>query len=228
MRRTARAAGVTFLLYIVTTVADTFLFARVSGGTDMAARLASISQHIAGMQLAIAFSILKVLYALVLAVTLYALTREVNSELALLAFSCRVAEGVMNAVPATVRLGLLSIAVTSSGAAGTDATRQQAQAALLLNFSGWSGAVNGTIFAVGSALFAYLFLRGRSIPTPLAWLGIVGSLLILPLFILAGLRLASPTLAWLISIPILLFEVALAFWLIVKGVHPQPAGDRQL
>lgn len=227
MSRTARTAGVTFLLYIATTVADTFLFARVSRGTDMAARLASIAQHIAGMQFVIALSILKILYALILAVTLYALTRDVDRELALLAFACRVVEGVLNAVPATVRFGLLSIAVTSTGAAATDATSQQAQAALLLHFSGWSGSVNGTIFAVGSTLFAYLFLRGRIIPAPLAWLGIAGSLLILPLFILAGLRLASPTLAWVISIPILLFEVTFAFWLIVKGVHPETTGDRK-
>jgi hypothetical protein len=227
MNRTARTAGVTFLLYIATTVADTFLFARVSRGSDMAARLASIAHHVAGMQFVIALSILKILYALILAVTLYALTRAVDRDLALLAFACRVVEGVLNAVPATVRFGLLSIAVTSTGSAAADATRQQAQAALLLNFSGWSGSVNGAIFAVGSALFAYLFLRGRSIPTPLAWLGIVGSLLILPLFILAGLRLASPALAWLISIPILLFEVTFAFWLIVKGVHPQTTGERK-
>ena len=79
-------------------------------------------------------------------------------------------------------------------------------------------------FAVGSALFCWLFLRGRLIPIPLAWLGVVASVLlvvILPLQ-LAGLfggsMSWSASITWLVWLPMLLFEVAFALWLLIKGV----------
>jgi hypothetical protein len=79
-------------------------------------------------------------------------------------------------------------------------------------------------FAVGSTLFCWLLLRGRMIPIALAWLGVVASVLlvvILPLQ-LAGLfggsMSWSASVTWLVWLPMLVFEVTLALWLIIKGV----------
>jgi hypothetical protein len=79
-------------------------------------------------------------------------------------------------------------------------------------------------FAVGSTIFSWLLLRGRMIPAPLAWLGVIASALlvvILPLQ-LAGL-FGGPTswsssVTWLVWLPMLVFEVTLALWLLIKGV----------
>ena len=84
-------------------------------------------------------------------------------------------------------------------------------------------------FVVGSALFCWLLLSGRMIPAALAWLGVAASVLlavILPLQ-LAGLfggsMSWSGSIAWLMWMPMLVFEVGLALWLLVKGVSaPQP------
>jgi hypothetical protein len=79
-------------------------------------------------------------------------------------------------------------------------------------------------FAVGSLLFCWLFLRGRIIPVALAWLGVLASALlvvILPLQsagLLGGLTSWSDSAAWLVWMPMLVFEVALALWLMIKGV----------
>ena len=79
-------------------------------------------------------------------------------------------------------------------------------------------------FAVGSMLFCWLLLRGRMIPIALAWLGVVASVLlvlILPLQ-LAGLfggsMSWSASVTWLVWLPMLVFEVTPALWLIIKGV----------
>jgi hypothetical protein len=79
-------------------------------------------------------------------------------------------------------------------------------------------------FAVGSALFCWLLLRGRMIPTALAWLGVLASVLlvvILPLQ-LAGLfggpMSWSASITWLVWLPMLVFEVPFALWLMIKGV----------
>ena len=80
-------------------------------------------------------------------------------------------------------------------------------------------------FAVGSTLYSWLLLRGRLIPVALAaWLGVLASVLlvvILPLQ-LAGL-FGGPTswsasVTWLVWLPMLVFEVAFALWLLIKGV----------
>ena len=79
-------------------------------------------------------------------------------------------------------------------------------------------------FAVGSMLFSWLLLRGRMIPAPLAWLGVIASamlVVILPLQ-LAGLfggpMSWSAAVTWLVWLPMLVFEVVLALWLLIKGV----------
>lgn len=55
--------------------------------------------------------------AVVLAVTLYALTRDEDRDLALLALCCRVSEGVIAAISAVRTLQLLAVAMASTAAA---------------------------------------------------------------------------------------------------------------
>jgi hypothetical protein len=83
-------------------------------------------------------------------------------------------------------------------------------------------------FAVGSTLFCWLLLRGRMIPVALAWLGVLASVLldmILPLQlagVFGGLSWSS-SITWIVWLPMLVFEVTLAIWLLIKGVA-SPAG----
>ena len=156
----ARVAGFTFLYYIV------------AGITGLA--LADESPLTDVLSLSTSFA------ALVLGVTLYAITREQGPALALVAMMCRVIEAI------------------------------DGEAAIF--------------FAVGSLIFCWLLLRGQIIPVALAWLGVLASALlvfILPLQ-LAGLFGGSTnwsqSVDWLIWIPMLIFEVVLALWLLIKGV----------
>jgi hypothetical protein len=166
----ARVAGVTFLVYIVAGI----------GGMAMAGR-----PHVTSV-----LTLLTSFSALVLGVTLYAITRDVDQDLALLALTCRVIE----AIP---------------------------------------GQEAAIFFAVGSTLFSWLLLRGRMIPVALARLGVFASLLlvvILPLQragLLGGAAGWSSSLTWLIWLPMLVFEVGLALWFLVKGVAA-PASNRTL
>jgi hypothetical protein len=156
----ARVAGFTFLFYIAVGLTSLSLGDQ-SQATDVLSVLTSIS-------------------ALVLAVTLYTLTREQGPVLALLAMMCRVVE----AIPGE----------------------------------------SAIFFAIGSTLFSWLLLRGRMIPVALAWLGIIASVLlviILPLQLaglFGGLMSWSESITWLVWLPMLVYEVVLAFWLLIKGV----------
>jgi hypothetical protein len=214
----ARLAGLLLLFYIVTGIASLVLFGRASRGEGTAATLASIAQHPSLVGVTIVLTLIQAGYALVLAVTLYALTRDQDRDLAVMALCCRVGEGVVAAISPISALGLLSIATASTAVAAPDAAAAQALGALLLKMGGWTGLIAGTCFAVGSTLYSYLFLRARTIPVPLAWLGVLASILLvvaLPLQLAGFLRGPVTNFIW---IPMLFFEVPLALWLLLKGV----------
>lgn len=217
----ARLAGFTFLFYIAAGITSLALFSGAAAGSDPAAQLAGIARQATEVRLTIVLGLLQNFSALVLGVTLYAITRERDAHLALLGLSCRVAEGVAG-LGAERTLGLLWLAAPAApladpGAAGT-------LGAFLLQVGGWGP--NATFFAAGSTVFSWLLLRGRIIPVPLGWLGVLASVLLLILLPLqlAGLLGEGPgwfgPVTWLMWIPMLVYEVVLAFWLIIRGAAP--------
>lgn len=157
----ARVAGFTFLFYIAAGITSLAL-----GNNSQVADLLSLLQS---------FS------ALMLGVTLYAITHEQGPALALFALTCRVAEAI-----------------------------QYGESAIY--------------FSVASLIFAWLLMRGKSIPTVLAQLGVIASALLviaLPLQLtglFGGVMSWSASITWLVWLPMLIFELVLAFWLMVKGV----------
>ena len=161
LRTNARIAGVTFLVYIAAGIASLIL-ARQPAAVGVLTMVTSFS-------------------AIVLGVTLYAITHAEDPDLALLALACRIVESIPG-VPGEI------------------------------------------YFAVASTIFAWLLLRGALIPAVLAWLGVCSSgllVVILPIQragLLGGPGSWSSSITWLLWLPALVFELALAAWLIVKGV----------
>lgn len=219
----ARIAGIVFLLYIATGITSMVLSGQATSGAEgTAAKLASIAQHASIMRVNILLTLLCAGYALVLAVTLYALTRDQDRDLAVMALCCRVGEGVViAAVSPLSTLALLSIATAGTAAAGADSAAAHALGVLLLQLDGPSFLISAICFAVGSTLFSYLFLRARSIPVLLSWLGVFASMLLVVALPLQLAEFLSGPVTHLIWLPILVFEVALALWLLIKGVAAQ-------
>ncbi|HVT03830.1 MAG TPA: hypothetical protein VHL58_10715 [Thermoanaerobaculia bacterium] len=56
---------------------------------------------------------------------------------------------------------------------------------------------------------------------PLAWLGVIGSLLMIVILPLEGLGLIDGAVVWLSWLPLFVFEVTLGLWLLIKGVTPR-------
>ncbi len=178
-----------------------------------------MSSHTASMRIVIFLALVKAFSALVLAVTLYAVTRDEDRDLALLAMVCRLTEGVLGAFSASKLLALVWLALSSvAGTVGADAASILG-GYLLRDDSG----VSALFFAVGSILFAYLLLRGRLIPVALAWLGVAASILLVVGLPAPLADFINSSVNWLMWLPMLAFEISLGFWLLVKGVdtsHP--------
>jgi len=217
----ARIAGFTFLFYIAVGITTLVLFSRAASGQGIAAKLASIAQHTTEMRVYAVLILLTSFSALVLGVTLYAITREQDPDLAMLGMACRLIEAVNNATSIKGTLGLLWLA-TAAGEKTLDTGAVQALGAFSLRDS---AAISATFFAVGSTLFSWLLLRGRMVPVSLARLGVFASVLLvvfLPLQ-LGGAELFGGLAGQLVWLPMLVFEVWLALWFLIKGVAEPPA-----
>lgn len=224
LRTNARIAGIAFLLYIVFGLTSMTLSNRAYGGAEeTAAKLASIAQHVTTMRVEVILTLLMAGCALALAVTLHALTCSEDRDLALFGFACRAGEGLVIAALSTrITMELLAAANAGATAVGAEAVPVIAYTDLLLKKAAATGNVAAVCFAAGSTFFSYLFLRARTIPIFLARLGVVASLLlvaVLPMHLAGFLGGMLINLAWL---PMLVFEVWLALWLIFKGVSVAP------
>lgn len=215
----ARVAGFTFLFYIVVGITSLVLSGRATRGEAIAVKLSSVAQHPTEVRVVAALSLLAAFSAVVLGVTLYAITREQDPDLAMVALTCRVVEGINNAQAVSSTLALLWLA-TTAGVNAPDGSATHALGAYLLRGEGNSA----IFFAVGSTLFSWLLLRGRMIPVPLAWLGVLASTLVVVILSLQLLGLFgraaswSSGVTWLMWFPLLVFEVTFALWLLIKGV----------
>jgi hypothetical protein len=216
--KNARIAGFTFLLYIAAGVVGMVLSSQATGGAGITEKLAGIAQHTFQMRVGILLSLLQAVCAIVLAVTLYRVTCDQDSDLAMLALTFRVGEGLLGAISTRATVDLLWLGA-ASGPRPVDAAAVAAIGTYLLNGPNWN--MGAIFFAMGSTLFSYLLLRGRAIPIPLAWLGFVASVLLLaglPLQLAGFLSGSVVSFMW---IPMAAFEVPLGFWLLVKGVRTQ-------
>lgn len=215
----ARLAGFAYLFYIAVAFPAMVLFDRATAGAGIAAKLASIAAHASDVRISMVLSLLGSFSALTLAVTLYAITRDEDGDLAMLGLTCRVGEGVLGGTGLLAMAGLLWLA-TTTGPNAPDAVAAQPLAAFLLRVGNWNTAISATFFAVGSTFFSYLLLRGRMIPAPLAWLGVFASILLvvgIPAQLIGVLKSPAADLMW---IPMAAFEVPLGCWLLIKGVAP--------
>jgi Domain of unknown function (DUF4386) len=222
----ARVAGTAFLLYIAIGISAMVLSGRATAGEGVAAKLAGMAAQAGYVRAAAVLDLAAAFAAIVLAVTLYGITRDEDHELAMLGLACRVTEGAVIGASMHQSLDLLWLA-TTDGASAPDPATAQALGAFFLGQQ-WTPTIAATFFAVGSTFFSWLLLRGRMVPAWLAQLGVFASVLLviaLPLRIggLGGSGLGP----WLIWLPMLVFEVGLALWFLVKGVAaPRPSHAR--
>ncbi|MDB5285669.1 MAG: hypothetical protein JWR05_618 [Mucilaginibacter sp.] len=208
----AKVAGFTILFYIAVGLTSVTLYSRATGAEGTNAILADIASHATAVGMTVILELLECFSALVLAVTLYRLTRDESQELAMLGMVCRVCESVLAAIGIRTTLALLWLATGGHAAAANGALG----AFLLMPIP--TAMIGSPFFALGSMIFSYLMLRSHIVPVPLAGLGVVASALLVagvPLQ-LAGF-LKAPVTMW-IWIPMFAFQFLLGLWLLIKGV----------
>jgi Domain of unknown function (DUF4386) len=218
-------AAVAFLLYIAAGIAGMILARKASAGETVTAKLASIAQHVSMYRASILAELVACLCALVLAVTLWAITRDADPGLAMMVLVARATEGIVGAAALPRSMAKLWLATSPPDPASRDAI-----AATLFTLPSRTAQVCATFFAIGSAIFAWLLLRGRMVPAGLAWLGLAASILLVIVLPFELIGILEGTIAQVIWAPMAVFEIWLAVYMLIKGVRAprvaSPASNR--
>jgi hypothetical protein len=196
------------------------LFAGVTNAEGAAAQLASLAQRALDVRISVVLGLLTPFIAMVLSTALYAITRDQDRFLAMVALTCLFGAGVIDGIYIPTTLGLLSLA-TAVGA-NADAS-VYALGSFLLTARAWNPIIAATFFAVGSTIFSWLLLRGRMIPSALAWLGVLASVMWVVGLPLQLLGLLPDPLTWFVYLPMVMFGISVGLWLLVKGIALPPA-----
>jgi Domain of unknown function (DUF4386) len=216
----ARLAGFMFLFLIATVISSSILLSGVEGNNAISDTFRNISESTLRVRLSVLMLIVSSISTFILAAMLYAVTKHQDKNLAILALSCRAAEAALYAIGIISVLTLLSLSEGTSSS-GNELTSTHAIGNVVSNAWSMSTNIGATFFAVGSALYSYLFFKARSIPVLLSLVGLVASITLIvgvPLQTAAGHNTVDGASA-AIWIPMFIFEISTGFWLLIKGAE---------
>ncbi len=189
---------------------------KTTAGADTSQMLYTLHSTIVIAQITVLLDLLQIVCAIVLAVTLYRLSRSVDATLALLAMAFRFEEGAAGFVPLLGKLELMKLATASDPSCANSAGCLAVAGEICHRPDNLFGQF---CFVIGGFLFAYLLLAGRLIPHWIAWTGVITiglQLICVPLYV--ATILPGTVVNWL-WFPILLYEVPLGLWLIRRGIR---------
>ncbi|MGN7358909.1 DUF4386 domain-containing protein [Paenibacillus sp. SAF-054] len=166
--------------------------------------------------------LLLVVTAVGTSVMLFPYVRLWNEHLALGYLCLRFMEAVFIAIGILSILGLLRLSTYHSTASLANAASLEPIGLLLQDIYRWT-AMLGPNFMLGinTSLYSYLLYRTGYVPKPLAIFGMLTAVMVLVAGLLQMFGVIGPYSAvkGLVALPVGVYEMTLAVWLIVKGFH---------
>ena len=223
--RAARWAGIAFLAAIATVIlANYAINFRLIIPDNAADTARNILAHEGLFRLNLACNLVYAAILLGLSVALYRVLRPVNGGMALLAAACRLVLALMWCLTALNSLGALRHLSGTAYTSAFGAAQLQALARLELASSYDAYYVGLPFWGLASTFCAWLWLRSGYIPK---WLAVSGLLASAWAVFCAFAFLAVPHFDRIVGaswfdLPLLMFELVLGLWLLVKGLDASP------
>jgi hypothetical protein len=210
-RKTAIIVGVLF----ITAMVSSLLSGVFSGSIDDPDYLTAVSAN--ENQVLIGVLLMLTLTASVVAIpiVMFPILKKHNESLALGYVGAKIFEGFFDAVIAISLLLLVTLSREFVKAGAPVASYFQTSGALLLALYDWSSVPENFPYGLGALIFSYLLYKSKLIPRWLSGWGLIGATLMLATGLI---RMFDPSLIYG-ALPLLLCEMVLAVWLIVKGFN---------
>jgi hypothetical protein len=222
-RRAARVAGLTLLFGMAIVVFGEFYISTnliVPGNAAETAR--NIIANETRFRINIACDLIYAANVAVLLASLYTILRPVDRNFALAAAVCRLIYAMMWIVIPLNMLGALTLLGDANYLHVFEADRLQTLSRLHLRANFDAYYVGLPFFGLASTICSYLWLKSGYVPRALAAFGVLASAwCVMCAFAFIIFPTFNKTVNdWWFDTPLALFELAMAFWLLFKGLRP--------
>jgi hypothetical protein len=210
-RKTAIIVGVLFITALVSSMLSGGFTGSIDDPDYLTAAFANENQVLIGVlfQLTLTASVVAI------PIIMFPILKKHNESIALGYVGARIFEGFFDAVIAISLLLLLTLSREFVEAGAPDASSFQTSSALLLALKEWASIPEQFPYGLGALILNYAFYQSELVPRWLSGWGLVGGALMLAM---GFLRMFGHPVYYL-AIPIILNEMVLAIWLIVKGFN---------
>jgi len=151
-------------------------------------------------------------------IVMFPIFKQKNESLALGYVGARIFEGICDFIIAISPLLLVTLSRESVKAGAPAASYFQTSGALILALSDWVGILENIPYCLGVLILSYLLYQSELVPRWLAAWGLIGGALLLTRVPLS-MFVFDPLSTAILAIPVIVYELVLAYWLIVKGFN---------
>ena len=216
-RKTAMFVGALFLTAMVTSIMGGALIEPLlSTPQDLVTLPANQTQLVSGVLL----ELVNAIAVVGIAVMMFPILRRHTEAIALGYVAIRIIEALMQIVSDVIPLSLLTSSQIYLISGTPDVAAFQAAGALWIAArTQLVGTMLGIFFSLGALLFYYALNRSRLVPRWLTIWGLAGVVPVLTwnLLEMFGINLSA---GMILALPIILNEIVLGIWLILKGFEP--------
>ena len=217
-KNTPKLLGAAFLFVMVASILSGLLLTSVVGSGSISDTLVNISDNPTLIRLSSVFGLVTSAGIVVLAVLLYIVLHKQNKIIALVALGWWLAEAITLAVSKIGLFALIPLSLEFVEAGTPAASYFQSLGSFLYSDVFQQGDnIHMLFYCLGGILWFYLFYRSRYIPRVISVFGLaVESLALIGMVLL----LFAVSDNMLFFYPIMVLELAIGLWLIVKGTRP--------
>jgi hypothetical protein len=222
-KTTARIVGALFLIAMVTSLLGGIWLESIMGE---AGYLAEVSSQGTQVLLGVLLELVNCLAVVGIAAAMFPLMKVQNEALAAGYLGTRVVEAVVLSVAALSPLLLVTLGEEYLAAGAPDATYFQTAGALVMAARGHLASLLTPIFFSLGALLLYVFLyRSRLVPRFIPIWGFIGVAAMFTLNMVQAFGM-SISAAMVFVLPMILNEIFLGLWLLVRGFSPSAAPSK--
>jgi len=218
-RKTALIVGVLFLTAMVASLLGGGLVESILSAPDY---LMAVSENETQVIIGVLLELINGIAVLGIGVLMFPILKKHNEALALGYLGFRIIESVFCSVIVISPLSLITLSQEYSKAGASDASYFQTVGTLsIAERASVVGLLIPVFFSLGALLFYYLLYQSKLLPRFISVWGLIGVALILALNLLSTLGLeVGISIGLILALPIILNEIFLGIWLIVKGFSP--------
>jgi hypothetical protein len=213
--KTARIAGALFLIAIVASILGGVL---IESNLVAADGIVRVSADRTQVTLGVLLELLNAIAVIGIAALLFPILSKHNQALAVGYVGNRTVEAIVQIVGSIIPLALVTMSQKFLTPGTVEASSFQASGALALAARAQLvGTMLGIFFSLGALLFYCVVYQSRLLPRFIPVWGLIGVVSVLTWNVLEMFGIPA---GMYLAIPILLNEIFLGIWLIVKGFNP--------